>query len=162
MYKYEPEIKVDNKIRLRQITLDDCNAIYQYSTDKDFTKYLSFIATRENTMNFINNINNDIKNHKRLYWGIEVNNKIIGTIGFLHLQKMQAEIGFGISKDYWGTGIINICLEFMINYAKDNLNIKKLIIGTNKENQRSINFIKKFYFLETHQINKDIYFQRIL
>ena len=159
MYKYESKIKVDDNITLRQITLDDFDDIYHYSSDRDFTIYLPFVSTKENTISFINNINNDIKNHKRLYWGIEIDDKIIGTIGFLNLKKTQAEIGFGISKDYWGTGIIQICVEFLINYAKINLNINQLIVGTHKENKRSINFIKKFQFIETHQTVKDIYFR---
>ena len=67
-----------------------------------------------------------------------------------------------MSKEYWGKGIINISLDFLIAYAKDKLKIEKLIIGTNINNYRSINFIKKFNFIESHQNSKDIYFERIL
>ena len=162
MYDYEPIIKINNNLTLREISICDLDDILEYSQDKDFTKYLSFVATKENTKEFIININNDIKNHKRLYWGIQTDGKIVGTIGFLNLTKDKAEIGFGISTNYWGSGISNICLSFLLDYAKTKLNIKKITIGTAINNKRSINFIKKFDFIVDYSNQSTIYFYKYL
>ena len=89
MYIYKPYIKIDDKISLRQLLITDFKDIYNYSNDEEFTKYLSFVSTKENTINFIDNITNDIKFNKKFYWGIEVDNKIIGTIGFLNFKVNQ-------------------------------------------------------------------------
>lgn len=155
---YKKRIKINSKIILRQLTIEDVADIMEYSKDKEFTKYLSFssIPTEENTKNFINNINNDIKNNTRLYWGIEINNKIEGTIGFLNIDKEnnEAELGFGISTKFWGKGIINQCMGFLLHMGFREFKYDSLLIKTNNNNTRTIEFSKKEGFIFDYQTDK--------
>ena len=141
---YEKEHKINNTISLDEISLNYLNDIYNYSNDTEFCKYLSFKPSLENTKIFIENTITDIYNKKRLYWVIKYDDKIIGTIGLLNFNRnlSSAEIGFGISKLYWGKGIINKCLDYLIYYSFYDLGIVSLNIGTNINNNRAINFIK--------------------
>lgn len=160
-FTYKTFIKVNNKITLRALKNSDSNDIYEYSKDKIFTKHLSFSnnPTLENSLSFIKSINEDINKKNRLYWGIEINNKIIGTIGFLNLDKnkKEAELGFGISPDYWGKGIINQCISFLIHLGFNQIKLDKLIVGTINENIRTIEFSKKEGFIFDYKTDTHTY-----
>lgn len=149
IFKYYKYLKINQKIILRQLENSDGNDVLEYSKDKDFTKHLGFSdnPTLETSLSFIKNTNNDIKNNSRHYWGIQINNKIVGTIGFLNIKKKEAELGFGISSNYWGKGIINQCISFLIHFAFNQMNLDKLIVGTINENLRTIGFAKKEGFV---------------
>lgn len=171
---YHKYIKINQKILLRQLKDNDCHDILEYSKNKEFTKYLGFKNSPrlEDTKSFIKNINNEIKVGNRFYWGIEINKKIVGTIGYLNINKKskEAELGFGISTMYWGKGIINQCMSFLIHHAFNNLDLNKLTIGTSNKNIRTIEFAKKEgyifdYKTSTHTylyLTKDIYKKEFL
>lgn len=165
--RYKSFLKINQKITLRQLKISDLDDVLEYSKEKKFTEHLGFVNSpnKKDSLDFIESINNDIENGNRQYWGIEVNKKIVGTIGYLNISKEEAELGFGISPKYWGKGIINQCMSFLIHYGFNNLNFKKLIVGTIHENIRTIEFSKKEGFIfdyktETHtylKLTKNIY-----
>lgn len=84
---------------------------------------------------------------------LKENNKIIGSIG-IHTRKsndafndkIQREIGYVLSKDYWGKGLIPEALNAVINYAFEDLGIEVLWCGHFDFNNRSRRVIEKCGF----------------
>ena len=158
--KIDDILTISSNVFLKKISIEDIESIYNYTKKKEFFNAISFNPTYTNTKNFINTLIIDMKLKKRFYWVIKMENETIGTIGLLNFKDDSVEIGFGLSPDYWGKGIINNCLNYLIDYVFNELNFNTIIIGTGINNLRAIKFIKKFDFSIIKQTNKNIYFQR--
>ncbi len=137
-------------ITLDTISLEYLDDIFQYSTNTDFCKYLSCNTntTKDETQIFIEYLIDENSKGRRKYFTILLNNKAIGTIGFLNINEKSAELGFGISKEYWGQGIAQQAVNILLNYGFDEYNFNTIIVGTNILNIRTQKFIKKFKFKE--------------
>jgi ribosomal-protein-alanine N-acetyltransferase len=118
-FKSFRDITQNNSITLHKLTIDDLDAIYEYSKEPDFQHAIMAQVTYTNTQIFIEMIIKEMHEGKRFYYAIKDTNKIIGTIGFLNidLEKKESEIGFGISSNYWGTNIMSLCIHKLINDA---------------------------------------------
>lgn len=158
-FTYKKFMKINNKISLRALEETDVLDVLAYSKNKEFTKHLNFSdnPTLENTLAFIKSTNVDIKNQTRLYWGIQIENKIVGTIGFLNIKGKEAELGFGISPEFWGKGIVNQCMSFLIHLGFNQIKLEKLIVGTINENIRTIEFSKKEGFIFEYKTKTHTY-----
>ena len=72
----------------------------------------------------------------------------------IHSESKRAEIGFGISKDYWGQGIVYELGVALIRYGFENLNLNRIEAEIDPDNIGSgkvlekLGFIKEGYFHE--------------
>lgn len=74
------------------------------------------------------------------YWlGIWSNNELVGSIGYLYLDRenKKTEIGYWLGKEYEGNGIISNSVKALIDYAFKELNLNKVEIGAATENIKS-------------------------
>ncbi len=86
-----------------------------------------------------------IKDKNNLAVVYKENNKVIGSFGFnsfndnyyLASSLKGKEIGYVISKDYWGKGIATECLKSIINYSFNTLNYDFLFCGFFLDNLKS-------------------------
>lgn len=150
------------EITLCDISLKYLDDIYEYSKNEEFCKYLSFNSntTKEETKAFIEFLIEENKSGNRKYFTILLEGKAIGTIGFLNIEGTSAEVGFGVSKEYWGLGIASNALETILDYGFNRYGFNTIIVGTSKQNIRTQKFIKKHKFQEYKSIKDSIYFIR--
>lgn len=85
-------------------------------------------------------------------WAIEdrVTGGIIGSIG-LEQDRMRKdvnsrELGYSMSEDYWGQGLMTEAARRVIRYAFEELNLSVLMIRTSDSNRRSQRVIEKCGF----------------
>ena len=78
----------------------------------------------------------------------KVNNKMIGTIGLLKPQaeienKFGVELGYVLSKDYWGKGIMTEAIREVIRWLMFEIKVDYVASGHFNENDRSKRVIEK-------------------
>tara|TARA_B100001750_G_C14959333_1_gene327501 strand:- start:60 stop:533 length:474 start_codon:yes stop_codon:yes gene_type:complete len=102
--------------------------------------------TKEYIELLIDRMDNGYKNGLAKYWFIRLvkSDDVIGSMGLIGLNSKTkiAEIGYGLSPDYWGSGIIFEMLYNIINYSFRVLGLKKLIAVAKIDNKRSIDVLK--------------------
>src|SRR5690606_29035008 len=79
------------------------------------------------------------------YWCAE-NKKNQQFIGWFMLKKTISEfyeIGFMLSENSWNQGFATEIAKEVINFAKTNLHLKKIIASTSIENKASIHVLEK-------------------
>ncbi|WP_394143795.1 GNAT family N-acetyltransferase [Vibrio atypicus] len=80
----------------------------------------------------------------------EVDGKVVGNIGFHHSQRPRtshcASFGIGIHDDYHGLGIGSKLIETIIELADNWLQIKRIQLEVNTDNEKAIACYKKFGF----------------
>ena len=70
---------------------------------------------------------------------IRYDSKLAGSIGFHHLdrQNSSAHIGYWIAKDFEGRGIITTCCRLLIDHLFKRMDLNRVQINCNVENERS-------------------------
>jgi ribosomal-protein-alanine N-acetyltransferase len=102
-------------------------------------------------------------------WALELkeNHKMIGTIGY-HTSSLASdfpkkkviEIGYVLSKDYWGRGLMSEAVKAVVDYLFTEKQYQVLIISHYDFNQRSKRVIEKngFHYYKT---TKDKYVENL-
>lgn len=131
MEKEFPIIETSRLI-LRGVTTEDANDMFKYLSDIDVVKPMGLEPFKT-----IKDVWDEISWYKSIYdegtgirWGITLKDsgKVIGSCGFLNMLKKhcRAEIGYELSKDYWGKGIASEALEAVVKYGYDQFQLERI------------------------------------
>jgi len=126
-----PEIETDRLI-LRQVTKDDAESILEYLSDKDVMKHygLEPFKSTDEALDEISWYQSIFEKKTGIRWGITLKGqeRVIGSCGFLNIvpQHCRSEVGFELSKEYWGKGIASEAFEAVIKYGFEKLNLQRI------------------------------------
>ncbi|MDD4120983.1 MAG: GNAT family N-acetyltransferase [Clostridia bacterium] len=86
---------------------------------------------------------------------LKENNKVIGSVGFHNSWAVEdknfeflntTEIGYALSKEYWGRGLMTEVVKRVIDYSFEYIDIDVLVVGHIWNNDRSRRVIEKCGF----------------
>ena len=148
---------VKKTIYFSHIDMSGLDDMYNYSKQIKFYEHMGEMSPHKSvndTVEYIevllNRIKNGYKNGSSMYWFIRLlkTNKVIGSIGMMgiNIDRNEAEIGYGLSPKYWGSGIIFESLWIMLNYSFEILHLNSITALSHKDNLRSINVLKTVGF----------------
>ncbi|MDM5227329.1 GNAT family protein [Cytobacillus sp. NJ13] len=139
-----PSIETERLI-LRKVTLDDTEDMYLYASDEEVTKSVTW-DTHSSLTDTIEFINKFLPQYDAP-WGIELkeNGKFIGTVHFVWWQPEHdsAEIGYVLSKEYWGKGLITEAARAIISFGFDSMNLVRIQARCFLENKGSERVMEK-------------------
>ena len=90
-------------------------------------------------------------------YAIIKDNHMIGMIDF-HSENLKVnsiEIGYFLKKDFWGFGYMRRCVSYMVSLAFS-LGFSKVVLGSLKDNERSIHLIESLGFHYECQVLEDL------
>lgn len=121
---------------------------HKYSSDLENTKYMVYLPNIdiEETKSFLVSAEAEWLKHRPLYYeyAILINNEHIGAVSlYLNEDYMEGELGWIISKDYWGKGYATEAAEAMIDFGLKHLNIHRFIAHCDSENVNSYRVMEK-------------------
>lgn len=137
------------RLILRRIRMSDYSDMYEYSSDPDVTRYLTWYPhkTIDESREYAEYLQKRYNDGKFFDWGIEYkdNQKFVGTCGFttINLPNNQAEVGYVLSKNYWGQGIIPEALQIIMDFGFNYLGFDKIDARFLDGNERSCKVMKK-------------------
>ena len=147
------KIVADKEITLQKIRIKSAKEIYTcMDNSREFLRqWLPFVDTTtswKDTENFIRSVLNRRGAYQHLTFEVRHNDKIVGLIGLkdIDLMNNKAEIGYWLSKDAVGKGIMTRSCIALVNYAFDVLKLNKIWIRCAVENTRSCNIPKQMGF----------------
>ncbi|MGP7818671.1 GNAT family N-acetyltransferase [Niallia sp. 01092] len=126
-----PTLQTERLI-LRKITLEDLDDMYAYGSDDDVTKYVTWDThqTLSDTKGFLQFVLNQYHNKKVAPLGIEYkeSGELIGTVDFVWWKPYHrsAEIGYVLSKDYWGRGIMTEAVKELIKFGFEKMDLIRI------------------------------------
>ena len=153
-----------NKERLiiRKANKSDAKALIDYLSiiggESDFLTFGlgEFGRSVEQEEEFIENI---LMKNNALFIIAEVNGKVVGNLNFSGGPRQRtAHIGeFGVSvlKEYWGNGIGEELIKYLIDWSKNSAIIRKINLKVRTDNARGIQLYKKLGFLEEGILKRD-------
>jgi len=136
------------RLRLRLFTPDDVKIMFTLSTDPDVIKYADTPAKdmAEARQRLEEGPLFDYKKYGYGRFAVELKEtgEVIGFCGIKYLPEIDLpEVGYRYLKEYWGRGIGTEAARVCVEFARDDLEIKKLIALIIPENIASIRVAEK-------------------
>lgn len=158
-----PQLETE-RLTLRQLTLDDKEAIFQNFSDHETTKYIMKPMTNvEQAENIIQEFIDGYKQGKAIFWAVVLkkDDTFVGTCSYECLQwdDFRGEIGYDLSKTYWGQGLMTEALQAIIEYGFECLGLNRIEANTFPENSRSINLLRRLHFQEEGTFRQHSFFK---
>ncbi len=143
------------------MSTDDQQGIFALRSDLEINKYLDRQTSKtvEDAINFINKINDCIKENASIYWAITLTNSktFVGTIclfDFLNENK-KCEIGYELLTNFQQQGIMKEAAGKVIDYAFQTMQLQKIVAVTHIGNQRSTRLLMKFSFKKSMEMDEE-------
>lgn len=156
-------ILIDDNILLRSYQTDDAGDLFRTVNDsrehlRPWLIWVDATTKPEHSQQFIQTSLQQQHSQEALALGIFYDRKLVGGIG-MHLWDHvleKAQLGYWISKEFEGKGIVTKCLERFIDFLFDKVHLNKLEIHFIPNNKRSAAVATKLGF-KTEGILRDSY-----
>lgn len=142
--------KLETKqIFLKKLTMRDRENFFKAFNSKYMTKYLSipYPLTKTWIRNYIDNALEQFKNKTKYTWGIfsKKSETFLGVavIKGIDTTNKTAQLGYAIKNKYWNKGLTFICVNLLLKYSFLDLDLNRVEIRVDIENDKSIQFANK-------------------
>lgn len=142
------------RLRLRPLNLSDENDIFRLRSDEIINYFISRkrLTNKDEAIQFINRINNQIKEGVILYWAIMLkeNPPLIGTICLWNFSKERktAELGYELFPEFQGKGIMDEAVKKVIETAFKKMGFAIIEAFTHKDNFKSRSLLLRNNFFD--------------
>ena len=141
------------RLVLRPVTLDDAEAMFEYASDKENTRYT--FPTNQSLEETKNNIAQFYLANPLGRWGIELKSsgEFIGTIDLHKMDTVlkKGAIGYIIHKKYWNQGLTTEANRAVIELAFEKIGMNKLTALHDKDNPASGKVMEKSGMRFSHE-----------
>ncbi len=120
------------RLLLRKLTLEDTSDMHDFTSDSIVSKYVSWDphTSLADTKSYLHYVIKQYENRQIAPWGLEYkeNGKLIGTIDFVYWdpKNQTAEIGYAISRQYWGAGITTEAAAAVLSFGFDQMDLIRI------------------------------------
>ncbi|MEQ6354259.1 GNAT family protein [Lysinibacillus sp. M3] len=125
-----PPVLKTARLTLRPISLNDLEAMFNYTSSENVARFVTWSPHKslDETKVFVELVLNGYEQGNHLLWGIEYEQKFIGTIDFVSVndQHKCAEIGYVLSEEYWNQGITTEAVKKLIDYGFNELKMIRI------------------------------------
>lgn len=148
------------RCRIREMTEEDLDAIYEIYSGKDITKYMEDLyEDREKELEYIR----CYIAHEYTFWGYgtwiverKQDDKVIGRVGFNMRDGFeQPELGFVIGEEYQRQGYALECCMAALNIGKEDYEFEEVQALIKEGNVASIELCKKLGFVFENEVVVD-------
>lgn len=141
-------------VRLRLLPLDEKYAedAMSYGNDEEFLRFVDAerFDTIDHAKEFLGRLQSESETGSRKYWSVidKSLSQMIGTVGLIpvSIQHRVAELGFGIARSHWGTGVFLEAARAVIEYGFDVMKVERLQMQCRAANVRAISGCAKIGF----------------
>lgn len=152
---------VTQRLVLRPLCEADANDVFAYAADSEMTRYLLWDAHRsiDDTLVFLREVAGRYAQGEPYDWGIEWNNRVIGTIGLFdrRISAERAEVGFALGRAYWRQGFMREALAAVLDHSFCNLALRRVVARTHLQNSASRALLTDAGFSLEGSLRQDVY-----
>jgi ribosomal-protein-alanine N-acetyltransferase len=136
------------RLKLRNITQKDFQAVHEYASDPETVKYMPFGPnTEEETQEFINRNLKQQQEQPRTDYGFGIilkhEDRLIGACGMHGVTENQASIGYILNRRYWSHGYATETVKALVDYLFSELGVHRVYASCDPRNHASIRVLEK-------------------
>ena len=147
-------VEIGKEILLRQLELGDYLDIYNIINSQraylgKWLPFVEFTKTSDYTKEFVEGAINLPEDKKEYLFTIRYENQFVGLIGFkcTDKQNKKTEIGYWLSENFQGKGIMTKSVKRLCDFAFDELCMNRIQIKCAVENEKSKAIPKRLEFI---------------
>lgn len=150
-------------IALVDVSLDGLEDFHEYSLKPELYEHLEFnpFTTFDETKHYLEKLIERSNKNTGRYFFIKMvdENKVVGSIGYneYNTYRKSAEIGYGLSPDYWGKKIFSKASHLLLKHMFFELGVHRVMAKTSICNVPSIKGLLSRGFKQEGQL-RDFYF----
>lgn len=140
-------------INLREISTSDADYYYQYMNKKEVKEFLTYDNIPANIDAAIADLrywSSLFKTRRSIYWGLELSEdkRLIGTAGFnsWNMYHNRVEVSYDLDPLCWGYGIMSKCLNQILDFAYNEMNVTRIQATVVTTNSRSTKLLERLNF----------------
>lgn len=143
-----PSLETD-RLLLRKMRLDDAGDLFEYASDPEVARYTTWEAhkTIEVSRTVLSHWMDLYSSSQVAPWGVEHkrDRKLIGTCGFVYwsLRSARAEIGYALSRKYWGRGYTTEAVRAVIAFGYNTMELNRIEARCDPLNVASARVLEK-------------------
>ena len=143
-----PTLETERLI-LRKMTPADAEAVFAYASDPEVTHYVIWDTHRtiEDSESFLRSTVERYENAEAADWGIvcKENGRFVGGCGIVEwdLDHARAEMGYVLSREYWGQGLMPEAVRAMISFGFERMGLNRIEARCMVENVASARVMEK-------------------
>lgn len=121
-----------SRLLLRKLRPGDAEDMFEYASDPEVARDVTWEAhaSVESSRAFIDFVVRKYAEKKVSEWGVVLREggKLIGTCGFVYWRPDhgRAEIGYALSRKYWGRGLMTEAVAAVMAFAFDKMKVHRL------------------------------------
>lgn len=153
------------RLLIRDLTLDDKQAVFNYRSDAEANKFQSWIPeTLKDVEQFIERNNKEF-NQPESWYQVLITEKdtkaVIGDIGihFFGSENLQVELGITLNKDFQGRGYASEALKGVINFLFSDLKKHRVMASIDPENIDSLKLMERIGFRKEGHFVKSLFWK---
>lgn len=141
------------RLHLRSVRLEDAKDMFPYLSDQEVVQHMGLepYKSAEDVLEEIDWYNSIFEKGTGIRWCITLKDEdtVIGSCGFLNRQQKhyKAEIGYELSRKYWGQGIASEALEAVLSYGFKHFELERIEALIEPLNVSSQKLVEKHGFL---------------
>ena len=137
-----------DRLLLRPLGLSDLKTVHEYACDSENTKYMLFLpnASIQETENFLYSVEREWQQeHPSTFeFAIVLDDVQIGAVSIsLGEIANQGEIGWILNKKYWNHGYVSEAATAVLDFAKTQLHLQRVIAQCDWRNIASARVMEK-------------------
>ncbi len=154
-----------NRLVLRQILDSDAEPLFHFRSDPRVMQYFGRPLMQEiaEAEKLVSDIHAMFDRNDGVQWAICLldDPAMIGTITIWKIDKAhhRAEIGYLLSPDWQGKGLMTEALQAMLAYAFGTLHLHSLEANVNPDNAASITLLERNGFVREAYFRENFYFE---
>jgi len=163
VFKKFPVLKTRN-LTLRKISLNDTNNVFSIFANPETVRYFGkhpFTELSQAKERIIQSIT-AFRNKEGIRWAITLNtsNELIGSAGIWRIERshFRGELGYELSPDYWGKGIMKEALSEIVKFGFEQIKIHSIEANTDPENIASRKLLESLGFKQEGLLRESFYF----
>jgi ribosomal-protein-serine acetyltransferase len=148
-------LKVDEEIVLKILEGDDAPALFDLVENnrsylREWLPWVDTNATIEESKAFIQSTREQYEQKLGFQCGMWFHNQLVGIIGFQRIDWMNrnVEIGYWISAEHQGFGIVTKSCQTLVDYAFNEYQLNRVQIRCATENKKSCAIIERLGFMK--------------
>ena len=143
-----PDLETDRLI-LRKMTPNDAEAVFAYASDPEVTRHVVWETHRtiEDSERFLRSVVERYEKGEAAEWGIvyKGDGRFIGGCGIVGWEPdhVRAEMGYVISREYWGRGLMPEAVRAMISFGFGRMGLNRIEARCIAQNTASARVMEK-------------------
>jgi len=141
-----------SRLTLRPMTITDAQSLHAIMSDAEVMAFwdMSEIEDIELTIEILKSQLADMKAKKSSYWAMTrtEDGLFVGCCDLSEIDRWhhRAEVGFIVSKAFWGDGYAQEAMEAVLDHAAQAMKLRRLTARTHLGNFRSVKLLEKLGF----------------